>query len=81
VLYKISQRVFSATYVFAIVALDNKMPYRVASIFLAIALFRNTIVKHKACLYMADLHGGVLDFQFWPTLILGLEALILVGYG
>jgi hypothetical protein len=57
------------------------MPYRVASIFLAIALFRNTIVKHKACLYMADLHGGVLDFQFWPTLILGLEALILVGYG
>jgi hypothetical protein len=68
-------------YVFAIVAPGNKMPYRVASIFLAIAFIRNTIVNHQVCLYMADVRGAVPDFEFWPTLILGLEALILVAIG
>jgi hypothetical protein len=67
--------------VFTFVAPGNKMPYRVASIFLLIAFIRNTIVNHQVCLYMNDVSGVVPDFQFWPTLILGLEALILVGYG
>lgn len=67
--------------VFAFVAPGNKMPYRVASIFLTIAFLRNTIVNHHVCLYMSDVRGVAPAFEFWPTLILGLEALIVVAIG